>query len=272
LELGETPQRVHADAVAPAQVTLRAEVHDAATVIHAPEHLVVDGHRIQDIHDIKDDVRRAQHIAAQIKNHVGARLHVGGQACEAPILVRHHLGADQQADRLRHACEIRVGGRLRLLTLLKHVLGEAEHLARVDSLRASRDTGAAGRAHLRPAPSLVMALAAPQNIKDPAHHMLGGSALEIAVREHRADFDAFPACRALLQNLPRFRFDIGPQHRLAHSSSPGNTREDESNTVFSHRSILWLPLYAIVLEEGSGGNQKTGALSFQERRVEFTLP
>src|SRR5919204_1512036 len=144
------------DAVAATEIALCAEMHNAAAVVHAPQHLIIHGYGVQDIHHIEDDVRRAQHITTEIKNHLGARFHSSGEAAEAPILVGHHLRADEEADGLRHAFEIGIARRwLQALAIPQRVLSEVEHLTRIDPLRAGRDARATGRADLGPAPSLI---------------------------------------------------------------------------------------------------------------------
>ena len=56
-------------AIAAVEVSLGAEVHDATAVIHPTKHFIIKLHRLQDIHHIKDDVGRAQHIAAEVEDH-----------------------------------------------------------------------------------------------------------------------------------------------------------------------------------------------------------
>ena len=104
-------QRVALDTIAPAEVALGTEVRNATAMIHAPKHLVIQLHRLQDIHDIEDDVRRAQDIAAEIEDDISARFHRRREAGETPILLWHHLGAGEEPDRLCHALEVGVARR-----------------------------------------------------------------------------------------------------------------------------------------------------------------
>jgi hypothetical protein len=179
-------------------------------MIDTTQHLVIQLHRLKNVHDIKHDVRRAQDIAAKIEDDIGARFHRRREAGEAPILLRHHLCADEEADGLSHALEVGIARRLwQALLMPQRVLGKIEHLARIDPFWTGRDTGAARRTYLCPASGLIMALTAAQDVQKAADDMWRVGALQIAIRQHGADVNTFAAGRAILQNRVGFRFDVG---------------------------------------------------------------
>ena len=83
------------------------ELVDAAAMGGAADHVEVELERVEDVHDVQHDVRRAQHVAARIEQHVGgAPL---GRRQDLLQRLRRQLHAGEQPHRLRHVAEA-VGG------------------------------------------------------------------------------------------------------------------------------------------------------------------
>ena len=145
------------------------ELVDAAAMGGAADHVEVELQRVEDVHHVQHDVRRAQHVAARVEQHVGgAPL---GRRHDALQGLRRQLHAGEQPHRLRHVAEA-VGGIGRALgarpgRFQRLHLGDGHPLADVDLLGAG---GAAARAAVagvqpllqgrRPAPRRASAPAA----------------------------------------------------------------------------------------------------------------
>ena len=83
------------------------ELVDAAAMGGAADDVEVELERVEDVHDVQHDVRRAQHVAARIEQHVGgAPL---GRRQDLLQRLRRQLHAGEQPHRLRHVAEA-VGG------------------------------------------------------------------------------------------------------------------------------------------------------------------
>ena len=118
---------------------------DAAAMGGAADHVEVELERVEDVHDVQHDVRRAQHVAAGIEQHV--RSAPLGRRQDLLQGLRRQLHAGEQPHRLRHVAEAvgGIGGALfaRARRLERLHLGDGHPLADIDVLRAG---GAAARA------------------------------------------------------------------------------------------------------------------------------
>ena len=196
------------------------ELVDAAAMGGAADHVEVELERIEDVHDVQHDVRRAQHVAAGIEQHVGgAPL---GRRQDLLQRLRRQLHAGEQPHGLRHVAEA-VGGiggadlaRARRLERLH--LGDGHPLADVDVLGAGV---AAARAAVAGAQPLLQAvgrrLAARQGHKL-ADALLGGAGIEADLARGRADFEALAAGRAAVGGIGRQGFQT-VRHKHSRQSS-----------------------------------------------------
>ncbi len=83
------------------------ELVDTAAMGGAADHVEVELERIEDIHDVQHDMRRAQHVAAGIEQHLGGALL--GRRQDLLQRLRRQLHAGEQPHGLRHVAEA-VGG------------------------------------------------------------------------------------------------------------------------------------------------------------------
>ena len=112
------------------------ELVDTAAMGGAADHVEVELQRVEDVHDVEHDVRRAQHVAAGIEQHVGGP--PLGRRQDLLQRLGRKLHAGQQPDRLRHMAEP-VGGVGRALLRRPDRLqrlhpGDGHPLADVDAL------------------------------------------------------------------------------------------------------------------------------------------
>ena len=112
------------------------ELVDAAAMGGAADHVEVEFQRVEDVHDVQHDVRRAQHVAARVEQHVGgAPL---GRRQDLLQRLGRQLHAGEQAHGLRHVAEASGGiGRAflhRARRLQRLHLGDGHPLADVDAL------------------------------------------------------------------------------------------------------------------------------------------
>ena len=181
------------------------ELVDAAAMGGAADDVEIELERVEDVHDVQHDVRRAQHVAAGIEQHLGgAPL---GRRQDLLQRLRRQLHAGEQPHRLRHVAEAvgGVGGAdvARPGRLERLHLGDGDPLADVDVLGAG---GAAARAAVAGAQPFLQAVrrraAQGQGLElADALHGLGGIQADLARR--RADLEALAAGRAAVGRFGR---------------------------------------------------------------------
>ena len=128
------------------------ELVDTAAMGGAADDVEVELERVEDIHHVEHDVRRAQHVAAGIEQHVsGALLRRRQDLLQG---LRRKLHAGQQPHRLRHVAEAagRRGGafRTRPRSLERFHLGDRHPLANVDVLGTGVGAARAAVAGIEP--------------------------------------------------------------------------------------------------------------------------
>ena len=195
------------------------ELIDAAAMRRAADHVEVELQRVEDVHDVQHDVRRAQHVAARIEEHVGgAPL---GRRQDLLQRLGRKLHAGQQPHGLRHVAETPGGIGRPLLhwprRLQRLHLGDGHPLADVDLLGTG---GGAARAAVAGTQPLVeqrrrgAAVARQRNqFADPLH---GLAHVEPALAGRGAGLEALAAGRAAIGRLGNQRFEpvgIGTHQR-----------------------------------------------------------
>ena len=128
------------------------ELIDAAAMGGAANHVEIELERVEDVHDVQHDVRRAQDVAAGIEQHVGSALL--GRRQDLLQGLRGQLHAGEQPHRLRHVAEA-VGGVGRPLLARpagfeRLQLGDGHPLADVDVFRAGIVAARAAVAGIEP--------------------------------------------------------------------------------------------------------------------------
>jgi hypothetical protein len=149
---------------------------------------------------VQHDVRRAQHVAARIEQHVGGAPFGRGQ--DLLQRLRGKLHAGEQSHGLRHVAEAAGGaGRAdftRARGLDRLHLGDGHPLADVDALGAGVGAARAAVAGAEPLlQGLRRRLAARQGQKL-ADAFLGGAGIEADLARRRAGFEAFTTGRAAI--------------------------------------------------------------------------
>jgi hypothetical protein len=179
------------------------ELVDAAAMGGAADHVEVELQRVEDIHHVEHDVRRAQHIAAGIEQDVrGAPL---GRRQDALQRLRRQLHAGQQPHRLRHVAEAAggvgrpLGARPRRLQRLH--LGDRHPLADVDALGAGVAAARAAVAGVEPLlqPSGRRPAARQgRQLADPQRRLAG---IEADLARGRTDLETLAAAGAAIRRL-----------------------------------------------------------------------
>ena len=184
------------------------ELVDAAAMGGAADHVEVELQRIEDVHDVQHDVRRAQHVAARVEQHVGgAPL---GRRQDLLQRLRRKLHAGEQPHGLRHVPEA-VGGsgrahfaRTRGLDRLH--LGDGHPLADIDALGAGFGAARAAVAGAEPLLQAVGRRLAPRQGQKLADAFLGGAGIEADLARRRAGLEALAAGRAAVGRIGRQGF------------------------------------------------------------------
>jgi len=180
------------------------ELIDAAAMGGPSDHIEIDVEAVENVHDIEHDVRRTQHIAAGIEQHL--RRPPFGWRQDALQGLRGQLHAGEQAHRLRHVTEASGGG---LGALLKRALalhrfqpGDGDPLADVDVLGTGVGAAAAAVARIEPEAELFRcsATAAGQRHQF-AHSFFRCAGIEPDLARRRTDLEAFAAGDAAIGGL-----------------------------------------------------------------------
>ena len=172
------------------------ELVDPAAVRGAADDIEIELHRVQDIHDVEHDMRRAQHVAAGIEQNLcGPPL---GRLQNLLQRLRRQLHAGKQPHRLRHVAEA-VGGIGRAhLARPRHIkrlhLGDGHPLADVDPLRAGIGAASAAVTGVQPLLQPIRRRAAVackiQQLSDAGFRFAG---IEADLARRRADLEALAA-------------------------------------------------------------------------------
>ena len=101
-DLGEGVVGVARDLLIGREIGL-VEMIDAAAMARAAHHLVLDAERLEDVHHVEDEVRRAQHVAAGVEHEIGGA--VAALRLDAVERLGRHLHAREEAHRMRHGAE-----------------------------------------------------------------------------------------------------------------------------------------------------------------------
>ncbi len=197
------------------------ELIDAAAMGGAADHVEIELERIEDVHDVQHDVRRAQDVAAGIEQHLGGALL--GRRQDLLQRLRGQLHAGEQPHGLRHVAEA-VGGVGRPLLARpagfeRLELGDGHPLADVDVLGTGLAATRAAVAGIEP-PGERLGRRSPvarqgDQIAD-AHLRLTGIEADLARR--RTDLEALAATRAAIGGFRRERLEaigIGAHCRTA---------------------------------------------------------
>ena len=179
------------------------ELVDAAAMGGAADHVEVELERVEDVHDVQHDVRRAQHVAARVEQHVGgAPL---GRRQDALQGLRRQLHAGEQPHRLRHVAEA-VGGIGRALgarpgRFQRLHLGDGHPLADVDLLRAGGAAARAAVAGVQPLLQVVGRRRAARQRQQLADTVLRARDIHADLARRRADLETLAAAGAAIRRL-----------------------------------------------------------------------
>ena len=230
----EAMEGAMADALVGRQVGF-LELVDAAAVRRAADDVEVEAERVEDVHHVEHDVRRPQHVAAGVEQHLDQPLL--GRLLDAAQRLRRQLHAGEQAHRLRHVAEAPGGvggadlGRARRLQPLQP--RDRHPLADVDVLGAGRGAAGAAVAGAEPALQVVGRGGAGGQRHEVADALLRQAGIEADLARRRAGGEAGAAAGAAVGGLAHQRLQsLGV---AAHRSPPKRTRTDR------RRGPYWRP-------------------------------
>ncbi len=181
------------------------ELVDAAAVRRAADHVEVELERVEDVHHVEHDVRRAQHVAAGIEQHLrGALLRRRQDLLQG---LRRKLHAGEQPHRLRHVAEAarrcRRAFGTRPLRFERLHLGNGHPLPDIDVFGAGVDAAPAAVAGVEPLHHPVRRWAAARQGRELGNAHLRLSGIEPDLARGRAGFEALAAAGATIRRFRR---------------------------------------------------------------------